>query len=344
MVRRPGLSLTEVLVALFLMAIGVMGVLTMFPLGAVQMGQAVKDERCAECSAQADAYMRWYWRTYIVQGSGPGPNENKDPIWEALNGGTGNSTPPSNSDPSPPVFVDPMGNVAHGGGYTAGTAAAEVQGTTPKIARRNLKLIYDYHTQTPADDGSYRLFSLRTCTLLDGFTYGEDGLVQVNPATNQLERENRYNWLWVLQRPSNNDPYTVNMAVVVFDRRVHMYPASAPELALTLTGGVTDDQTGVTVTGYTDPALTPTNVPGKLPPGLQKGSWVADTSASTKAPSVCEFYRVVSATKDPAANQFFLEFQNPIRPPVGGGTRTGGGAFTYFGGAAEVFQRAPLKK
>jgi Tfp pilus assembly protein PilV len=41
------MSLTEVLVALFILTIGVIGILTMFPLGAAQMARAVRDDRSA---------------------------------------------------------------------------------------------------------------------------------------------------------------------------------------------------------------------------------------------------------------------------------------------------------
>ena len=40
MTRRRGMSLIEVLVALFIMGLGVIAILTMFPLGAYQMAVA----------------------------------------------------------------------------------------------------------------------------------------------------------------------------------------------------------------------------------------------------------------------------------------------------------------
>src|SRR5579871_5109208 len=66
MTRRPGLSLVEVLVALFIVALGSIAILTLFPLGALQMGQALKDDRTAQAAGQADGYMRWYWKSYVV--------------------------------------------------------------------------------------------------------------------------------------------------------------------------------------------------------------------------------------------------------------------------------------
>src|SRR5437764_12521596 len=72
--RRPGLSLTEVLVALFVMALGTIAILTMFPLGMLQMGQALKDDRTSQAASSADGYMRWYWKTYVVEANPPEPH------------------------------------------------------------------------------------------------------------------------------------------------------------------------------------------------------------------------------------------------------------------------------
>jgi hypothetical protein len=73
---RRGVSLTEVLVALFIMALGMIALLTLFPLGAMQIGQALKDDRTAQMADQADGYLRMYWRTVhaelIANGGQPG--------------------------------------------------------------------------------------------------------------------------------------------------------------------------------------------------------------------------------------------------------------------------------
>ena len=65
--RRAGLSLVEVLVALFIMALGMIALLTLFPLGALQMGQALKDDRCSQAVTAADNYMRSYWKKYNLE-------------------------------------------------------------------------------------------------------------------------------------------------------------------------------------------------------------------------------------------------------------------------------------
>jgi Tfp pilus assembly protein PilV len=52
---RAGITLIETLVAVFIMAIGLLALLTLFPLGAVSMAQAIRDQRVAEAVEQADA-------------------------------------------------------------------------------------------------------------------------------------------------------------------------------------------------------------------------------------------------------------------------------------------------
>jgi hypothetical protein len=59
--RRAGLSLSEVLIAIFVLALGLMGVLSLFPLGAVRMAQAIKDDRTAIHNLNIAANIRWVW-------------------------------------------------------------------------------------------------------------------------------------------------------------------------------------------------------------------------------------------------------------------------------------------
>jgi type II secretory pathway pseudopilin PulG len=60
--RRNATTLVEVLVAIFIMGIGLLAILALFPLGAVQMAQAIKDERSAQAAANAAAYARIIWK------------------------------------------------------------------------------------------------------------------------------------------------------------------------------------------------------------------------------------------------------------------------------------------
>src|SRR5579885_1848168 len=52
---RPGVTLTEVLVAIFIMGIGLLSLLVLFPLGALNMAQAIKDNRATQSCTNAYA-------------------------------------------------------------------------------------------------------------------------------------------------------------------------------------------------------------------------------------------------------------------------------------------------
>jgi prepilin-type N-terminal cleavage/methylation domain-containing protein len=62
---RKGVTLAEVLVAMFVVAIGMLALLALFPVGALQMAQAIKDDRCGHAAGNATAYVRSLWKTLM---------------------------------------------------------------------------------------------------------------------------------------------------------------------------------------------------------------------------------------------------------------------------------------
>jgi len=60
--HRRATTLIEVLTAIFIMALGLVSLLTLFPLGAAQMARAVQDERAAQIAANATSYFRMAWK------------------------------------------------------------------------------------------------------------------------------------------------------------------------------------------------------------------------------------------------------------------------------------------
>src|SRR5262245_60161232 len=53
--RQPGATLMEVLIAIFITSIGLLGMLALFPLGVLNMARALQEERAAEACANAIA-------------------------------------------------------------------------------------------------------------------------------------------------------------------------------------------------------------------------------------------------------------------------------------------------
>src|SRR5438128_9401464 len=92
---RTGATLTEVLVAIFVTSIGLLALLTLFPLGALSMAQAIKDDRTAHAAANAEAIALVRSLRYD-----PPDNQFMNPF------GILRADP---DGPSYPVYIDPIG-------------------------------------------------------------------------------------------------------------------------------------------------------------------------------------------------------------------------------------------
>src|SRR5262249_49492109 len=108
--RRSGTSLTEVLIAIFIMALGLMALLTLFPLGLLQMAASIKDDQCARAAANAEANARFFWKQMW---------EDVPPVGSAAN----NNLPPLDAagiiamlDTHGRVYVDPTGMISNSPG------------------------------------------------------------------------------------------------------------------------------------------------------------------------------------------------------------------------------------
>lgn len=77
--NRRGTSLMEVLIAIFVLALGLVSLLTLFPIGLVQMAKSVQDERAAELAGNAASYMRMMWKSMCEEASTLGGNN--DPLF-----------------------------------------------------------------------------------------------------------------------------------------------------------------------------------------------------------------------------------------------------------------------
>ena len=345
MKKRSGMSMAEVLVALFLMALGSIAILTMFPLGMYHMGQALKDDRTAQSASQADASMRMYWRMNVVEAGGTnepfvfaldnpdspvflGPTVNPNPLR-----GTPSVSNSGNPGVSYPVFVDPMGFVAPWASQNSSfqrdwVAFPGNPANPPFIPRRTL-------------NGMTAQLSQRICSLMDGFGFNENG----TPSTSggAIERELRYNWLWVIQRPDNSNRNTANMTVVVFDKRAFQY---APQNAEAVYPSGATQATTIAMVPLSTTIQIPTS---QGIPAVHKGGWIMDATPGLRH---AIFYRVVSVTDNPNNIMIIagiptvvpttdLELQTPIHR-LDGGTGAYPGTLIFMAGVSEVFERPNL--
>jgi hypothetical protein len=185
MIRRPAVTLIEVLVAMFIMAIGMLALLVLFPLGAISMGQALKDDRCASAAAMAA-------NLAIARDL-----RHDATVLNTFTASAGN-----------PVYVDPYGS-AQGLTTLGASPPSSIQRIAPSFISAAL----------PVGAGP-SMATDRWFSLPDDITFLENG--QANPfavaggGTN-IERGRRYTFAYLLRPLSSDD--LVEMAVVVYSGR-----------------------------------------------------------------------------------------------------------------------------
>lgn len=327
---RPGTSLLEVLVGLGILAIGAISAFVLFPLSAINVSRAMIDDRATTCAITADGQLREIHRWSVTEPESQG-GASTEPYHSRMDNPLTGPPALAPTDPAPsyPVVVDPMG-------IAAGRGAVGDAGET-QVPRVSLNLITSANV------------ALRFCSQMDGLSYNDGGQVA---APSQAEiRELRYNWMWVLQRPSNRDRYTVRQQVVVFDRRQHLFAPTGSELVLP---GVTLTPGDTVVTGVP----TVRTVGGQpVPVEIRKGSWVMDATISNQPDGDgvprpkrhAEFYRVVSVTEVAGSpSTFTLELHRAVVRADGLVSLTAPNNFAYTGNlvhmpaVVEVFERPML--
>jgi prepilin-type N-terminal cleavage/methylation domain-containing protein len=314
MPRRSGVTLLEVLVAIFVMGIGMLALLTLFPLGALRMAKALQDQRCSEAGASAKCV--WTMKN-ILNDSGltaaPG-----DGFINPLNPQVAANNALAEG-PSYPILIDPTGYLT-----STGTIFQLNLGGSSWIARRNVSF-------AAGNQAAFRWFTLLDDidfeSLATGLTLPGSPRALVPPAPLPVfVRDIRYSYAYLCQRPRQADTSVVDTSVVVYNKRPlsgvgnlslaeYPYPTS------------TFDPTANTIT---------INYAGLTPPPLRAGDWVLDASPVSSGGNVVSahgyFYRVVEAT-DLGGSVLQVEVETPLR----GFTAATVGTAIVLDGVAEVF-------
>ena len=198
--RRAGATLMEVLVAIFIMGIGLLAILALFPLGAIRMAQAVQDDRAGHLALNGLAVAQTY-------------NLRNDPVVTAAFANPGGGLPPAHPDlPGYPVYADPFGVLNFMG--NVGDPAA---GLPLAITRKS-----------PSFLSGSRNMAIRWFTLLDDMRFGPDG---IPPATGSavVEREGTLSYALMFRQPRSAVPNVVEVSVVVYSRRPLLTPIGVGE-------------------------------------------------------------------------------------------------------------------
>ena len=329
---RPGLTLTEALVSLFVMALGLLSLLTLFPLGAMQIGQALKDDRAAQTAMQADGFLRTYWQRFVVEDATEDNNLLRafsDPANGAPGGGpTGVAalTAANDAQMSYPVLVDPLGWQSR----TSPPLATEQwwiarrsttgAGASVLPARRTLERL-----KLGGDPAA-----LRACCLSDDVSFFDNG-TPTGP-TGSVDWGAKYNWAAILQRPRNDQRNVANLTVLVYDGRPPLLGAFNTELLVTVAGNVTPGATASIQ--ITLPAADATLS------YVRKGGWIMDGTI-TGTTRLANFYRIVGVNPQPG-NTFQIDLETPIKANSNGGTAYAPQMY-LLAGLTEVFERPQLR-
>jgi Prokaryotic N-terminal methylation motif len=326
MQRRSGATLIEVLVAVFVTAIGLLALLALFPVGAVSMAKAIQNNRASQAAANAAAIANFQ---NLAQDSTISSSFISPSGLPAITG-TGLSYP---------VYVDSIGKSI----TINGLGNCPIIPTAPPASSPGIPRQYASFATSSAD-------IIRWLGLTDDISFQTNGIPAMSGGF--VERENRYSWCYLLQRPNASFAGQVKMTVVVYSGRSW---AVQGENYFNV-----DFQKGSTT------VLVPwDSSSGQAKPEIRPGRWILDatvlafpttTVSSPSADPHGDFYRVVNVTEGVTYNNpvtgktlpaVLLELQTPILkssfipgspgPPVAPGPQQG--VLVVMDNVIEVFQK-----
>ena len=244
------------------MGVGLLALFTLFPLGALSMARAVRDDRAAAIAANAAEMataMDLCNDSIVAQFIGPVPQGTTIATTQA-----GPFVPvapfnfPDPNGPGLPVLVDPT--------YAAlgQTSLGAVPNVTPGIQRCGA-------SYAPNAPGIARWF-----TFQEEMTFTTTG--QPRAVTGSVERPGTYTWTYLLRRPKASRPDLVEMSVLVYASR-----------AVEVSDGeqvFPQPSSPVSVVGSKGTNTVSFNYNAGSKPNIRRGAWVMDVSYSQKVDPV----------------------------------------------------------
>lgn len=368
MSRRTGTTLVEVLVAIFVMGIGLIALLTLFPIGMLRMARAIHDERCAQCALNAEAIS-------IAQAIATDVDVVSDANFPPINTSASadifknpakaslftNQPLLLDADPygaSYPVLVDPIGFFAlppAGAKHWVGNVPPAPVSGQPKGALRRRPVNFVWNGPPPFTAAQRNLRIYQSFTLWDDMVFEPATGSPTPPGTPQkfgatVARDPRFSWAYTLWRPQTGDRSVVDCSVVVFDSR-----------SMSISGNGALSEFVYQNTTYFNPVNNTISIDYTttgIGPPLRPNDWILDVTPFLNVGGAhCYWYRIVASeeivTPAPVRRIARYEVQQPIR-----GVNTFPGsvnpalidpAFGYQGtavaleGVAEVFPKGPIR-
>jgi len=290
---RRGITLLEVLAAIFIMGVGMLALLTLFPLGALSMARAVRDDRAATFAANAASVaaafdLRNDPVVVVALASVPPP----------LPGGA-TWGPVDPNGPGYPVFVDPyyatlmtpgLINLGANGIPPAGTPGAWRTGASFAATAQSVARWFSFQDEIQFET--------------TGQTVG-GGAAIVRPGT--------YTCGYMLRRPRSSNADLVDLTVVVYSQRNTELPSGEtvfPDATIAGTAAGGTKGTNIIVLGY----------PVTNKPIIRRGSFLYDTTykgppAQTFGRVNGYFYRIANVTET-STTTMNLELDTELKEDV----------------------------
>ena len=336
---RPAVTLMEVLIAIFILATGLVSVMAFFPLGALNMVRSVKDQRTGQLAQNSDALIHLWWKeAWLTSSNQLLPEEiavQFEPSIDSLdqnysgsiplfNPGTPNLINAYDRGPSHPVLIDPLGRrygfPDHVGGMIDRVSFTKFQGA-------------------PMGPAAARPHVLRLTTLPDGMSFDKSGAASFS--SNQLDRGYRYSTAWMLQREHNSARSDCHLWILTFDNRQLELPPDGQEEAVF-------SQAAGTLNALDSQTLILKSPVASLP-RARKGGWIMvayyqnqqDQFTKLSPPRWKVSFHRVTAIEDSASggtNDRLLSLEQPVQSPLGSPEAR----VIVFENLAEVFYRGVM--
>jgi len=223
---RRGLSITEVLIAIFIMAIGMISLLALFPIGMIRMAQAIRSNRVALASGNAQSLLELQllrdarsnpWIEHAIR---------REPaLYDAMNNQYRFANSPALAQlHTCPVYIDPIGSSLWQhlpsanpyDQYQAGDPLGRFAGLAvePTVPQANIGIPRSYSSF--AVPGAHRSVLYRWYTVEDDLTFTPSGLAVSNP----VERERRISWAYLWRRPVWAEEAVADVSLVLYNGRL----------------------------------------------------------------------------------------------------------------------------
>jgi hypothetical protein len=301
----------EVLASIFILGVGMLAVLVLFPLGALKMAKAIQDSRAATIAQNADAISLML-------------DLRNDPSVQAVLApgyAPPGFLPADSSGFSYPVFVDP---------YYANTY--------PTLAGPHLARIAGARIGAAGAE--------RWCSFLDDLTFQSNGSCENLLGVASLERQWRYTWSWMFKRLRSGNPQTTECYVIVYSGRPIAVPQPEQAYSVFDPASVAVGDTGVVLQWVLND---PNGVlPAQEKPAVRKGAWLFDATyrprqrgGSAYGHVHASFYKVMEAAGetvyvDPKSGVTYGQVAIEVQPPLRDAEVS---TLVTLPGAIEVFER-----